>query len=129
MGVIGTLLLVFLGIISVLLILIVLIQNEEGDGLGGIFGGSTNSAFGARSGNILTKITTVLSVLFFAIAIVFALVLARPSKDLAISASNSSFDGGSFSQKIEAIENSGLDEALNEEFTTSEDEAIVEPTM
>lgn len=128
MGVIGTLLLVFLGIISILLILIVLIQNEEGDGLGGIFGGSTNSAFGARSGNILTKITTVLSVLFFLIAIVFALVLARPSKDLAISSNDSSFDGTSFSQKIEAIENSNLDESLIDENVEPQSGAIVEPT-
>ena len=75
MGVTAILALVFLAILSVLLILIVLVQNEDGDGLGGLFGGSASNAFGPRAGNILTKITTVLAVLFFLITILFAFVV------------------------------------------------------
>ena len=39
-------------IIAVLLIGLVLLQNEGGNGVGGIFGGSSSSVFGSRSGNV-----------------------------------------------------------------------------
>jgi preprotein translocase subunit SecG len=51
-------------IICVLLVVVILLQEGK-KGMGAIFGGSSNSAFGARgAGNLLTKITTVLAVLF-----------------------------------------------------------------
>ena len=74
MGVLEIILLVFFVIIAILLVAMVLIQNEEGDSLGGIFAGSSGSAFGSRSGNILTKITTVLGSLFLIISLVLALI-------------------------------------------------------
>jgi preprotein translocase subunit SecG len=64
MGLIGILLLVVFVIVAVLLVLIVLVQNEEGDSLGGIFAGGSSSAFGSRSGNVLTKTTSILGALF-----------------------------------------------------------------
>ncbi|MDR2500652.1 MAG: preprotein translocase subunit SecG [Treponema sp.] len=67
-------LLVFFVIVAILLILLVLIQNEEGDSLGGIFAGGSGSAFGSRSGNILTKTTTVLGALFLIISLGLALL-------------------------------------------------------
>jgi preprotein translocase subunit SecG len=71
-------LLVFFVIIAFLLVLLVLVQNEEGDSLGGIFAGGSSSAFGARSGNVLTKATTVLGALFLIISLGLAL-LSRSS--------------------------------------------------
>lgn len=64
MAIIGTLLLVIFVISAILLIIIVMMQDEQGDGLGGLFGGGSNAAFGSRSGNILTKTTSILGAIF-----------------------------------------------------------------
>jgi len=78
MGILGIILLVIFVIIAILLILLVLIQNEEGEGLGGIFGGGGATAFGSRSGNVLTKTTTVLGTLFLVISLGLAIMNRGP---------------------------------------------------
>jgi preprotein translocase subunit SecG len=78
MGALSIVLLVFFVIIAVLLILLVLIQNEEGDSLGGIFAGGSGSAFGSRSGNVLTRTTTVLGTLFLVLSLGLALLNRTP---------------------------------------------------
>lgn len=65
MGIFSIILLVFFVIICLLIIFLVLLQNEEGDSIGGLFAGGSNSAFGSRSGNVLTKATYVMVSLFF----------------------------------------------------------------
>jgi preprotein translocase subunit SecG len=51
-------------VICALLVLVILLQEGK-KGMGAIFGGSSTSIFGARgAGNILTKITSVLAILF-----------------------------------------------------------------
>jgi preprotein translocase subunit SecG len=55
-----------------------LVQNEEGDSLGGIFAGGSGSAFGSRSGNVLTRATTVLGALFLIISLGLALLNRTP---------------------------------------------------
>ncbi|MCL1815438.1 MAG: preprotein translocase subunit SecG [Treponema sp.] len=74
MGILGILLLVVFVITAVLLILLVLVQNEEGDSLGGIFAGGSGSAFGSRSGNILTRATSILGALFLVLSLSMALL-------------------------------------------------------
>jgi len=78
MAILSTVLLVFFVIIAILLILLVLVQNEEGDSLGGIFAGGSGSAFGSRSGNVLTRATTVLGALFLVISLGLALLNRTP---------------------------------------------------
>ncbi|MDR0639345.1 MAG: preprotein translocase subunit SecG [Spirochaetaceae bacterium] len=78
MGVLNTILLVLFVIVAILLILLVLVQNEEGDSLGGVFAGGGGSAFGSRSGNILTRASSVLGGLFLALAFVMALLTRSP---------------------------------------------------
>ena len=64
MGLIGGILLVLMGISAVLLVLVVLVQDDQGEGIGGIFGGGSSTAFGSRSGNVLTRFTAVLAAIF-----------------------------------------------------------------
>jgi preprotein translocase subunit SecG len=65
MGFLSILLLVIFGITSILLVILVLLQDEGGEGLGGIFGGGgAAQQVGRRSGNILTKATSVLGAVF-----------------------------------------------------------------
>ena len=49
---------------AILLAAMVLIQDDQGEGIGGMFGGGSTSAFGSRSGNVLTKATAVLAAVF-----------------------------------------------------------------
>lgn len=57
---------------------LVLLQNEEGDSLGGLFSGGSNSAFGSRSGNVLTKATYTLITLFFVVSFLLAWLNKSP---------------------------------------------------
>jgi len=41
-----------------------MIQDEQGEGLGGIFGGGSSTPFGSRAGNVLTRFTTIFAILF-----------------------------------------------------------------
>ena len=79
MGIIGIVLLVFFVIVAILLVLLVLAQDEEGDSLGGIFAGGSGSAFGSRSGNVLTRATTILGALFLVISLGLALMNRSPA--------------------------------------------------
>jgi preprotein translocase subunit SecG len=64
MAIIGTLLLIIFVLSAILLIIIVMMQDEQGEGLGGIFGGGSGASFGSRSGNILTKTTSIIGAIF-----------------------------------------------------------------
>jgi preprotein translocase subunit SecG len=64
MGLIGIILLVLMVISAVLLVLVILVQDDQGEGIGGIFGGGSNTAFGSRSGNVLTRFTAVVAAIF-----------------------------------------------------------------
>ncbi|MBP3366806.1 MAG: preprotein translocase subunit SecG [Treponema sp.] len=81
MGVVKTVLLVAFVIICVLLILLVLVQNEDTNGMGSVFGGGQSAAFGARSASVLTKTTGVLAGLFFVIAFGLSLLNKAPAKE------------------------------------------------
>lgn len=69
-----TLLSILFVISAILLIGIVLLQDEQGDGMGGIFGGGSGTAFGSRSGNILTRITSILAAIFLGSAFIIGFI-------------------------------------------------------
>jgi len=105
MGILSVVLLVFFVIIAVLLILLVLIQNEEGDSLGGIFAGGSSSAFGSRSGNVLTRATTVLGAMFLIISLGLALLNRTPA--------GTGVEEEGRRQAAEDTDSNWVDEALN----------------
>jgi preprotein translocase subunit SecG len=78
MGILGIVLLVVFIIVAVLLVLLVLIQNEEGDSIGGIFAGGSSSAFGSRSGNVLTRATSLFGAIFLVLCLGLALLNRGP---------------------------------------------------
>jgi preprotein translocase subunit SecG len=57
-----------------------LIQDDKGEGLGGIFGGGSSTPFGSRSGNMLTRFTSIVAVVFFVTCLVVG--LANRSREL-----------------------------------------------
>ncbi len=78
MGILSILLLVFFVIVAFFLVGMVLIQDEQGDGLAGMFGGGSSSTFGSRAGNVLTRTTQVLGALFIVTAFGLAILFKTP---------------------------------------------------
>ena len=81
MGFFGIVLLVLFAIVCALLIFLVIIQDQEGEGLGGIFSGAGSAAFGSRSSSVVVKFTYILGGLFFVIAFSLALMNRAPDLD------------------------------------------------
>ena len=69
-------------IVSILLISVVLMQASQGGGLSGTFGGQAASSIlgGQSAGNVLSKITTWLAVIFIGLAI-FISILSGPTTE------------------------------------------------
>ncbi len=82
MGILSIILTVLFIIVSLLLIFLVAIQDENSVGLGGIFGGSSDSAFGSNSSSFLTKATTILAIAFMVLALGVALLNKGTGEDL-----------------------------------------------
>ncbi len=74
MAVLSIILLVLFVIVSLLLIFVVAIQSEDNSGLGGVFGGNSETAFGGRSNRVMNKITAYLVAGFIVLAIIVAFV-------------------------------------------------------
>lgn len=81
MGIIGTMFFVIFAVAAVLIIALVMLQDEQGEGFGGLFGGGGSATpFGAAGGNVLTRVTAILGVLFMASSL--AVALAYKSGDV-----------------------------------------------
>lgn len=77
MGPLGITFLVIMVVAGILLGFFILIQDDQGDGMGGLFGGSSTSAFGSRAGNALTKMTATFGIIFIISALVVAFDIKR----------------------------------------------------
>lgn len=71
-------LLVVFVIASLIMMLVILVQDDQGEGLGGLFGGGSTTPFGSRSGNILTRFTAILAAVFIVGAFVLAYLNRSP---------------------------------------------------
>ena len=69
-------------IVSIVLISVVLMQASQGGGLSGTFGGQAASSIlgGQSAGNVLSKITTWLGVIFIGLAILISILTGPPSE-------------------------------------------------
>ncbi len=98
MGILGIVLLVIFSIASLLLIVIILMQDEQGEGLGGLFGGGSATPFGARSGNVLTKFTSILAGIFMVCSFALAWVNKTPETGDVLGAARR---GGAIEQSVD----------------------------
>ena len=74
-------LLVIFVICALLLNLLILIQDDQGEGIGSLFGGGGSGAMGSRKGNVLTKVTSVLATIFIVTALAAAWLNRSVSAD------------------------------------------------
>ena len=83
MGIIGTIFLVIFAIAAVLIIALVMLQDEQGEGFGGLFGGGGGGAtpFGATGGSVLAKATSILGVLFMVSSLAVAMAYKSGETD------------------------------------------------
>ena len=66
----GSLLAIILSLLAIFLVLLVLVQRGRGGGLAGALGGAGgSSAFGAKAGDVFTKITIVVATLWIIICV------------------------------------------------------------
>jgi preprotein translocase subunit SecG len=72
-----TILLVIHTIIVVFLILMVLIQRTDGDGLGGLGGGGNQFLTGRSQANLMTRTTAILAGIFMLTSLVLAIIAGR----------------------------------------------------
>ena len=80
--VIGTLAVLLL-LTSLFMILLVLIQRGRGGGLAGAFGGmGGQSAFGTRAGDVFTKITVVVAIVFILLASLLGKAMRSHQRDM-----------------------------------------------
>lgn len=81
MGIVGTLFLVVFAITAILIITLVLLQDEQGEGFGGLFGGGGATPFSAVGGSVLVKATSFLGVLFMLSSLAVAIAYKSGDKD------------------------------------------------
>ena len=78
MGVLISVLTVFFSILCVLLIILVLMQSNKGAGMG-ILGGSSQSAFGSTTADVIQKATAVMVFLFMVGSLGLAVLVSTKS--------------------------------------------------
>lgn len=86
MNVLISLLLVVEVITAFLLVLVILAQKSKDQGLGMAFGGGMGeSLFGSRAGNVLTRLTVVLAIVFMVSTVVLGVLYAKKGKAVGMS--------------------------------------------
>ncbi len=115
MAVVTTLLMVLFTITVLLLLLLVIVQHDSsGGGLGGVFGGSSASAFGSRTGTVLSKATYVLLVTFFVLTLTLGFLFSSRKADSGVLTQGAALDTSTPWVDNEPLLETSQDEALPE---------------
>jgi preprotein translocase subunit SecG len=70
---------------AVFLVIVILMQQGKGQEMGAVFGGSSQTIFGASgAGNFLTKATAVIAIIFMASAFFISYISAQKEKGIPI---------------------------------------------
>ncbi len=85
-------LIIFHGIVSVLLVLSVLFGPSKGDDLGSMFGGSSESVFGADSSSFLSRLTKWLGTIFIITSLVLGFLYIKFDKKSVVEEKIESFE-------------------------------------
>lgn len=73
---------VVIGLTSLFLVLLILIQRGKGGGLAGAFGGQGgSSAFGSKAGDAFTRVTLIAAAIWVGLIMVQTRVIANAGKD------------------------------------------------
>ncbi|MFA7231161.1 MAG: preprotein translocase subunit SecG [Victivallaceae bacterium] len=75
-------------VIALLLIGLILIQQSKGGGFGAAFGGVGESVFGAHAGSHMTKLTVIMTALFFILTLLLAVVVGHSGKEKSVAEIN-----------------------------------------
>lgn len=75
-------------VIALLLIGLILIQQSKGGGFGTSFGGVGESVFGAHAGSHMTKLTVIMTTLFFILTLLLAIVVGHSGKEKSVAEIN-----------------------------------------
>ena len=91
-------------IVSILLISVVLMQASQGGGLSGTFGGQAACSIlgGQSAGNVLSKITTWLAVIFIGLAI-FISILSGPTAETSSSLVKKASENNPIQQQPQSV--------------------------
>ena len=102
-----TVLIILYVVNCIALVVIVLLQSGKGGGLTGIFGsgGGGQTIFGARTGDVMTKTTTVLAICFMLFSLFLAILSANRTSSL-----------------TKEIEAAGLEMPISPDTATAEEE-------
>jgi preprotein translocase subunit SecG len=78
MGIVSVILLVIFVIAALVMMAVILLQDDQGEGLAGMFGGGATTPVGSRSGNVLTRFTSILAAVFIVGAFALAWLNRTP---------------------------------------------------
>lgn len=92
MFVLSIILIVLFVVVSLLLLFILTIQDENSAGLGGIFGGGSDSTFGSGTSKFINKATTILAILFVVLALAVGLTNKASASDSVLDAATQTED-------------------------------------
>ncbi|AHH08016.1 Protein translocase subunit secG [Borrelia anserina BA2] len=106
---------VFFIITSFIIILLVLFQDDQGDGIGGVFGGGSSSIFGAKSSSVAIKITSFFIILFFIFVIALSFINTKRVDDSLLKDVKVNEEGSTFWD-----DDSNENKVINEEISDKE---------